>query len=71
MNIGNLPGRVEGRLEAAPTGLNAAFAALARADGSGGPVSTRVLSMFEDSRKVPALQAIVPALLKSFLEGAG
>ncbi len=42
-----------------------------RADGSGGPVSARVLSIFEDSGKVPALKTIVPALLKPFLEGAG
>lgn len=69
MNIGDLLGRVEGRLEAAGTGLNAPLAALAGAGG--GPVSARVLSIFEDSGKVPALQAIVPALLKSFLEGAG
>jgi len=50
---------------------NAALAALDRAGGGGVPVSARVLSTFEDSGKVPALQAIVPALLKSFLEGAG
>lgn len=69
MNIGNLLGRVEGSLEAARTERNAALAALA--GGDGGPVSARVLSIFEDSGKVPALQAIVPALLKPFLEGAG
>ena len=71
MNIGNLLGRVEGRLEAARMERNAALAALDRAGGGGVPVSARVLSTFEDSGKVPALQAIVPALLKSFLEGAG
>ncbi|MCZ6749361.1 MAG: hypothetical protein O7D96_08710 [SAR324 cluster bacterium] len=71
MNIGDLLGRVEGSLEAARMERNAALSALDRAGGSGGPVSTRVLSNFEDSGKVPALQAIVPALLKSFLEGAG
>ena len=71
MNIGNLLGRVEGSLEAARMERNAALAALDRADGSGGPVSARVLGIFEDSGEVPALQAIVPALLKPFLEGAG
>ncbi len=40
MNIGDLPGRVEGRLEAARTGMNAALAALQAlvqaVDGGGG-----------------------------------
>ncbi len=36
MNIGDLPGRIEGSLEAAGTGLNGALAALASAIGSGG-----------------------------------
>ena len=46
MNIGDLPGRVEGNLEAAETRLNAALAALARAIGSGGgPLLTAAQSI--------------------------